>query len=276
MSLRRKFNDNLVIMKADANIRHKLLVDPTMLVTEGVSPSFKCIYGDVIVPAAVTGQTQYIKAGQFRTTVATGAAPAEVWGVYGIVDVAGTGNPINSWPVVGELTVAGTGNYGNAQANSFHGAGFFHSAINATKTFLGGIDAPLFGVIELTTGRRKADVAIAAILNGAINQSTAGAGAAFKAYDFSATDPGFDYGLDLYYSSGSYANVFAVADFRLSANTHIISGTATTRQAVETAFPAAPIGSVYISSGAGGVVYVKKTDAGANTDWQRVTTSAAD
>ena len=132
------------------------------------------------------------------------------------MNVAGTGNPINSWPVVGELEVAGTGNYGNAQANSFHGAGFFHSNINATKTFLGGIDAPLFGVIELTTGRRKADAAIAAVINGAISQSTAGAGAAFKVYDFSASDPGFDYGLDMYFSSGSYANSFTQADIRFS------------------------------------------------------------
>lgn len=189
--------------------------------TTGVSPSYKALYGNVTCNAGVTGGTQYFKAVQGLTTVGNGAvAPAEVWGTYGIVNSGATwsGTLLGAWPCVGELSLDGTGTFGPNQANSFMSAGYFHSWVEDTVTMAATapIDAPLIGDINMATGRRKADAAVAAVINGAINQSTAGAGAAFKVYDFTAGDPGFDYGLDLSFSSGSYANVFEQADIRFS------------------------------------------------------------
>ena len=257
-----------------SKMTHALHSTRSVNVAEGVSPSYKQLYGNITVPATVIGGTQYFKAVQGLVTLVAGSSIAEAWGAYGIIVSSADADSL--WGVVGELDVAaGALGPGAGQANSFQTAGYFHSFIHTAATFVGslGIDAPLIGDIWSKTGRRKADAAVAAVLNGDLNQSTAGAGAAFKVYDFN-TDSKFDYGLDLYFLSGSYSNVFAVGDLRLSGNTHVISGSATTRQAVETAFPAAPIGSVYVSSG--GKIYLKLTDAGANTDWQLVTTSAAD
>ncbi len=184
----------------------------TLIVTDGVSPSYKGIYSNITVPAAVTGSTQYIKALQGMVTSAASSAPAETWGVYGINNV--NGGAIAAYGAVGELTVAGTGTIGTGAVNTFLSAGYFHSDVAATKTISGIQAVPLVGIIETSTGRRKAEAAVGAVLAGAINQSTAGAGAAYKVYDFN-TGASFDYGLDLYYSSGSYTNSFVGADIRL-------------------------------------------------------------
>jgi hypothetical protein len=57
-------------------------------------------------------------------------------------------------------------------------------------------------------------------------------------------------------------------------NGQIVAGAAVTRAAVLAAFPTVPIGSIYMSTG--GKVYIKVANAGAATDWQLVTATAAD
>jgi hypothetical protein len=54
----------------------------------------------------------------------------------------------------------------------------------------------------------------------------------------------------------------------------IVSGSATTRNAVRTAFPSVAIGSVYLSTA--GKMYLKVANAAADTDWERTTTTAVD
>ena len=55
----------------------------------------------------------------------------------------------------------------------------------------------------------------------------------------------------------------------------IVAGDNTTRLAVYTEVPSDfSIGSIYMSTA--GKIYLKVANAGANTDWQKVTTSAAD
>lgn len=58
----------------------------------------------------------------------------------------------------------------------------------------------------------------------------------------------------------------------------IVTGPRTTRQTVANDFPGAPIGTIYISTGTNAPIYVKIAASGASvdTDWQRVTVSAAD
>ena len=192
----------------------------TLVVGDGVSPSYKGIYANITVPAAVIGGTQYIKALQGMVTSAVSSSPAETWGVYGINNVGG--GAIAAYGVVGEINATGTGTVGTGAVNTFLSAGYFHSDVKATMTINGIQDVPLVGIIESSTGRRKADAAVGAVLAGAINQSTAGAGAAFKAYDFNTT-AAFDYGLDLYYLSGSYSNVFGTADIRLQNGETIVN-----------------------------------------------------
>ncbi len=192
----------------------------TLGVGEGVSPSYKGIYSNITVPAAVIGATQYIKALQGMVTSAAVSNPAETWGVYGINNVGGSA--IAAYGTVGELTVTGTGTIGTGAVNTFVSAGYFHSDVAATVTISGIQEVPLVGIIESSTGRRKAEAAIGAVLAGALSQSTAGAGAAFKVYDFN-TGASFDYGLDLYFSSGSYTNSFTNADIRLSQQETIVN-----------------------------------------------------
>jgi len=194
----------------------------TLVVGDGVSPSYKGIYANITVPAAVIGGTQYIKALQGMVTSAASSAPAETWGVYGINNVEG--GAIAAYGAVGEINATGAGTIGTGAVNTFLSAGYFHSDVRTAKTISGIQDVPLVGIIESTTGRRKADAAVGAVLAGAISQSTAGAGAAFKAYDFN-TEANFDYGLDLYYLSGSYSNVFGTADIRLQNGETISNGT---------------------------------------------------
>ena len=205
-----------------------------------------------------------------------GVSAAELWGTNSIAQLTG-GAVLNAYGVVGDLTIGTGATITDVQLNSFATAGFFQSFIHTDAILAKAIDSALTAVISSNAGRGKSakgTFGVTSVLNGALSQSTEGASAAYKIMDFN-TGANFDYGLDLFYSDSPYSNVFGTADIRLSAGNHLISGTAATRQAVETAFPAAPIGSIYVSTDAGRV-YVKVTDAGAATDWQRVTTTAVD
>ena len=221
----------------------------------GQSPSYKAVYANIDLQAGVTGALQYFKPLQGVTTVEAGANPAEVWGVYGIVNVNGSGIANAAWPVVGESNINGTGNWGIAQANSFHSAGYFHSFIASTKTVLGGVDAAVVGDINMATGRRKADCAVLASLNGAQNQSTAGAGAAFLVRNWN-NQCNFDYGLDMYYSASPYANAFVVADIRLQSGAVIVGLTgAITANSTTTTLPAGSMGFTTNATGKGAWFY---------------------
>lgn len=70
---------------------------------------------------------------------------------------------------------------------------------------------------------------------------------------------------------------------RFSNGTMIVTGLKATRAAVAAEYAKAPIGSMYVNApatGGTGRVYVKVTESGGAsgtaTDWQKVTTSAAD
>lgn len=76
---------------------------------------------------------------------------------------------------------------------------------------------------------------------------------------------------------------FAFDELRFSAGPVILVGAHATRAKVAAQYPTVKIGSLYISSvatGGTGRVYLKITESGGAsgtaTDWQKVTTSAAD
>ena len=76
---------------------------------------------------------------------------------------------------------------------------------------------------------------------------------------------------------------FAFDELRFSAGPRIYVGTHATRAKIASQYKTAAIGSLYISSpttGGTGRVYLKITESGGasgtETDWQKVTTSAAD
>jgi filamentous hemagglutinin family protein len=67
----------------------------------------------------------------------------------------------------------------------------------------------------------------------------------------------------------------ATANTAVVVNTvSLVSGSASTRNAVRTAFPSVAIGSHYLSTA--GKQYIKVANAAADTDWEKVTTAAAD
>lgn len=161
----------------------------------------------------------FLQAGRFAATMDTGTTSLEeAWGINSTLGInAGTLNA--AYGTVGDLSICGDGACtvvvdGAVNSGVFGVYGQSYVRDTGVTFTNSAIDAPLAGFILANTGRRKADAGVASILQGAINQATTGAGAAFKAYDFNTT-AAFDYGLDLYYSSGSYSNVFGTADIRL-------------------------------------------------------------
>ena len=187
----------------------------------------------------------------------------------------------------GDLTyegaAGGTSSYHAGVMGNFMGASLtntnpaMHAGVIGKYSVTGGDTSagPQAGLVG-ETETDFADAAIMAVLSG----TGATPNAAYGVQYLTITSGAFDYGIDLSHAQtvglGAETIVsYGTADIRLSAGNHLISGSAATRAAVETAFPAAPIGSIYVSTDAGRV-YVKVTDAGANTDWQRVTTTAAD
>lgn len=252
--------DSSDILNFGMNILRSVTISDATL---GVSPSNKVIYSNVTIAAAVTGGTQYHKAIQGLMTLATGSNPAEVWGLYGIVQASGTAAATGVWPCVGELSLSGTGTFGANQINSFVSAGYFHSFVQSTITLANAslVEAPLVGDIDMATGRRKASCAVAASLNGAINQSTAGAGAGFKVYQFN-NQCSFDYGVDLSLT-GMSTTTFAAANIRFSTDqTFSCLTTAITANVTTTA---APAGSLAITTHATGVGSIFRSDG---SKWQ--------
>lgn len=71
------------------------------------------------------------------------------------------------------------------------------------------------------------------------------------------------------------ANAVFTQPIKLTSNVFVYSGSATTRAGVISQVGASGAnGSVYLSTA--GKIYLKVNTAGANTDWQRVTTTAVD
>jgi len=77
------------------------------------------------------------------------------------------------------------------------------------------------------------------------------------------------------------AGIVVLGDSSLGTAAQVRCGSKTTRATVyaeeNDGFNSAPIGSLYLSNdGSTGKLYVKVAGAGASTDWQKATTTAAD
>lgn len=133
----------------------------------------------------------------------------------------------------------------------------------------------LIGVIG--DGTTSADGAVVALLDGDTGTTTATAAYAVRQTNSTGAS-GFSYGLDLYGAAiGTYLAVaYKTAQIRLSTGVLVISGAATTRQGILDSGEDAPVGSMYISTGTGGHVYVKVAHTNATSDWNVITTTAAD
>lgn len=154
-----------------------------------------------------------------------------------------------------------------------------HYNVTGTKATTYPAGAVLAGIGD---GVTEADGAVVAYIDGDSAQTNAGA--AFKVRNNNSTAAsGFDYGLDLYDAAhdGYSAVEYKVADVRVSANLNIYSGVAATRAAVRALVgDSAPQGSLFIGTSSVATtkpnLYVKVLDAGADTDWERIVTQAAD
>jgi hypothetical protein len=175
----------------------------------------------------------YLVGGRFHSLQDTGStAYDQVWGsnsttevkvgtavaVYGAVGDAliDTGTTIGqAYGTFGTLRVNGTVTF-NGYPGSSGIFGAFGSSYLSTGVTLSTsqIDGAVGALLNMETGRRKANAAFAAILGNALSESSAGAGAAFKAYIFNTSAP-FDYGLDLSLV-GMGCTSYGVADVRLS------------------------------------------------------------
>jgi hypothetical protein len=200
---------------------------------------------------ATTGFLQALRADAVMDTGT--AALEEVWGTNSTAELnAGATNA--AYGTVGDLQI-NTGVTINGAINSGTFGVFGQSYVNTGVTYTNGAqDIALGGIVLESNGRRKADAAVAAILQGAQNQSTAGAGAAFKVYD-SNTQANFDYGLDLEGYSSTYSNTFNSADIRLSSGVEILTGTGVPAGGLCTA---TNLGAMYLNhgGGAGTTLYV--------------------
>jgi len=217
----------------------------------GQSPSYKVLYSNVELQSGVTGALQYFKAVQGQITTDSGANPAETWGGYFINNVNGTGVQNAAWGCVGETNVYGTGTISSAFA------GYFHSYIASTKTvssYPTGLDAAVLADLNMATGRRKADAALAVQLNGALNQSTAGAGAGIKVL-INNNQCTFDYGLDMDLLSMA-STTFALADIRFSNGAVLFASTQPiTANSTTTTLPAGSLGFTTNATGKGAIFY---------------------
>lgn len=71
----------------------------------------------------------------------------------------------------------------------------------------------------------------------------------------------------------------AMRELRFHDGPWVLNGPHVTRAAIQAEFPDAPIGSTYtsvVATGSTGRKYLKVTEAGAATDWQKFSTTAAD
>ena len=270
--LRIKDSANVTRLQAGSSGQDSILSQYTALVTDGVSPSLKVIYGKLTVPAAVIGGTQTLKAVQGYTTAAATSAPAEIFGVYGLCDSSGA--PVACYGVAGEydniLSAPSVGAFGII--GTYDGV----TAVTAAPTATGLFSAAVCGQVwdRNTTGPTAIVLALA---NGDTNRQAANhIPAAFRAINRCISfNTGFDYGLDLAVIS-PFVRGSLVADIRLGGSQEFYTGTAATRNAVRTQVGTqGSIGSMYFSSSAG-KLYLKVAIAGADTDWQLVTSSAAD
>ena len=243
----------------------------TVTISQGVSPSYKQVYGLITLPASVTGGTQNFKAVQGVINAAASSAPAELWGVYGIVNTNGA--PVSAYGVAGDAVISAS-----TPSNAAFGVlGTYDGVVSttATPTPTGIFSAAVAGQVwdRNTTGPTAIFLALD---NGDTNrQSGNPTPAAFKAINRHISfNTGFNYGLDLAIESGfSYGAL--KADIRLKLKQEIYSGTQTTRNAVRTEVGTqGAVGSVYLSTA--GKMYLKVAVGGADTDWQRVTTTVAD
>lgn len=69
-----------------------------------------------------------------------------------------------------------------------------------------------------------------------------------------------------------------VQSLKFHSGSQFVTGNKITRATVATEYPGAPLGTIYLSSGSANPVYIKTASTGAsvNTDWVKVSTSAAD
>lgn len=238
----------------------------TLKNAEGVSPSFKGIYELCTIPAVFTEGTQNVKGIQGVVTGTVGSTVAEIWGMYGIVN--NSGSSAAGYGHVGEFNNIAGGGPSTLCAGVL---GNIDIRTNVTSTFSAAVVGQIWD--RATTGLQAAFLAL---MNGDTNRNsvTYNVGAAFKATNRIASfTAGWNYGLDL--SQSATNKYFRYADIRLQNSIEVSSGVAATRQAVfNQVGTQGSIGSLYCSSGA--KLYVKVANAGANTDWQVVTTTAAD
>lgn len=131
---------------------------------------------------------------------------------------------------------------------------------------------------QITDGVTDADGAFVAYIDGDSAQTNARAAYAVMNNN-SVPNSGFAIGLNLGGGAthdGYPAVSYTTGDVQFSGGALLLSGSCATRACVLAAYPSAPQGSIYVSSAAGGHNYIKVANAAANTDWQLITSSAAD
>jgi len=74
--------------------------------------------------------------------------------------------------------------------------------------------------------------------------------------------------------NASGVSLFGASKVLIAGTTYVFQGACTTRDTVRAEVGTCAIGSLYLSSA--GKAYLKVANAGATTDWQKVTASAAD
>lgn len=173
------------------------------------------------------------------------------------------GNVFNAGIPAANMSLAGNYLFGVQGAYSITGTG--------ASTF------PTGAVLaQIGDGSTDAKGAVVAFIDG--DGAVTKAGAAYKVMNNNSTGgSGFNYGVDLSDAThdGFPAVAYLKADQRLSNGQEFYTGSATTRAAVRAqAGTQGAVGSAYFSSA--GKQYTKVAAAGADTDWQRVTTTAAD
>jgi hypothetical protein len=236
-----------------------LWIQDNLTAAQGVSPSYKGIYDLVTVPASVTGGTQNVKAVQGVVTLNASSAPAEIWGVYGLINSSGA--PVSVYGAVGEVDIVAStpSNAAFGLLGTYDG----QVSITATPTPTGRFSAAVAGQVwdRNTTGPTAIFLALD---NGDDNRQAANPiGAAFKAINRHISFvTGFNYGLDLFIESG-FSRGSLVASIRLETGVTIGNGTGVPSMNCQS-------GSISLRSGTGvasTVLYV----CGATNTWTAVT-----
>lgn len=226
---------------------------------------------DITTTGAMSGIGAIVTDGTFDNVVVNSVAGGDKGINESITQVAGTaltGNLIGAGIVATNGTSAATGGviYGieaKARAADASNAG---STIGRLTGVYASVDAK---TKEATTMR-----AFEASLDGGAGGTSTEA-VAFEAFNNSSATQTASYAYSVNGGTNGGHKVYT-ADFRTSSGTLIITGAATTRQGILDSGEDAPVGSIYISSGAGGHVYVKVAHTNATSDWNVITTTAAD